>query len=139
MNKPLTMAGAVLCFLLVPLTGWAAPTPPRIAVIDVTDLHHPPQDAGDHFDLTYQSYGLPGGPERGKKCQGQRFHDDLSVQPVAVGVLGRQYLDQIQRMLEKLDLTQKPKLLLAAQWWKQAGSASTLVTGHMFPRHGAGI
>jgi hypothetical protein len=86
--------------------------------------------------VLYQSYGLPGGPERGKKYHGKKFHDDVTIQPIAAGVLGRQFLDQIERMLAKLDKTQMPKLLQAAQWWKQARSATTLVTGHMFPRHG---
>lgn len=86
--------------------------------------------------VLYQSYGLPGGPERGKKYHGKRIHDDLTIQPIAAGVLGRQFLDQIGRMLAKLDNIQRPKLLQAAQWWRRAASATTLVTGHMFPRHG---
>ena len=85
--------------------------------------------------VLYQSYGLPGGLERGKKYQGKRFHDDLTVRPIATGVLGRQYLDQIERMLANID-NQTPKILQAAKWWGQVGSATTLVTGHMFPRHG---
>ncbi len=87
--------------------------------------------------VLYQSYGLPGGPERGKKYQGKKFHDDLRVKPIASGVLGREYLDQIQRMLAKINETQMPKILQAARWWSQVpkGSATTLVTGHMFPRH----
>ena len=86
--------------------------------------------------VLYQSYGLPGGPERGTKYKGKRCHDDLTVKPIATGVLGRQYLDQIERMLAKIDTTQIPKIFQAAQWWGQAKSATTLVTGHMFPRHG---
>jgi hypothetical protein len=86
--------------------------------------------------VLYQSYGLPGGPERGKKYHGKRFHDDLTIKPITAGVLGRQLLDQIERMLAKIDKTPKPNLLQAAQWWRQARSATTLVTGHMFPRHG---
>ena len=86
--------------------------------------------------VLYQSYGLPGGPERAKKYQGKRVHDDLIIQPVGAGVLGGQFLDQVERMLAKLEQTQRPKLLQAARWWKQAGSATALVTGHMFPRHG---
>ena len=87
--------------------------------------------------VLYQSYGLPGGPERGKKYQGKRFHDDLSVKPIAPGVLGREYLDQIQRMLTKINATQMPKILQAAKWWSEVptASATTLFTGHMFPRH----
>ena len=87
--------------------------------------------------VLYQSYGLPGGPERGKKYQGKKFHDDLSVKPIAPGVLGREYLDQIQRMLAKINETQMPKILQAARWWSDVpkASATTLFTGHMFPRH----
>jgi hypothetical protein len=65
--------------------------------------------------VLYQSYGLPGGPERGKKYQGEKFHEDLSVNPIPSGVLGREYLDQIQRMLAKINETQMPKILQAAR------------------------
>jgi hypothetical protein len=58
MNKALTIAGAILSFLLVQLPSWAAPMPPRIPVIDVTDLYHPHQDVGDNFDLI-TAYALP--------------------------------------------------------------------------------
>ncbi len=86
--------------------------------------------------VLYQSYGLPGGPERGKKYHGKRVHDDLAIKAIPAGVLGRQYLDQIEQMLAKIEKTQMPNLLQAAKWWGQARSATTLVTGHMFPRHG---
>ncbi len=85
--------------------------------------------------ILYQSYGLPGGPERGKKYQGKKFHDDLIIKPIGAGVLGRQYLDAIDSMLAKLQETQMPKILKAANWWHQTNSATVLVTGHMFPRH----
>ena len=85
--------------------------------------------------VLYQTYGLPGGPARGRKYQGKRFHDDLTIKPIAAGVLGRAYLDQIEGMLAKIKSTQMPKIVQAAQWWGQASSATTLVTGHMFPRH----
>ncbi|HOY57586.1 MAG TPA: hypothetical protein PK640_05530 [Verrucomicrobiota bacterium] len=87
--------------------------------------------------VLYQSYGLPGGPERGKKYQGKRFHDDLVIQPIGPGVLGREYLSQISRMLAGIQSTQMPRIVQAAQWWRQASSNSStiLVTGHMFPRH----
>jgi len=87
--------------------------------------------------VLYQSYGLPGGPERGKKYQGKRFHEDLTIQPVGPGVLGREYLSQISRMLAGIQSTQMPRIVQAAKWWRQASSNSTtiLVTGHMFPRH----
>ena len=85
--------------------------------------------------VLYQSYGLPGGPERGQKYQGRKFHDDLTVQPIGAGVLGREYVDQIQRMLSSINETQMPKILEAARWWNQAASAMTLFTGHMFPSH----
>ncbi|MGO9201907.1 MAG: hypothetical protein ACLQM8_15370 [Limisphaerales bacterium] len=85
--------------------------------------------------VLYQSYGLPGGPERGKKYQGKRFHDDLTVKPIPAGLLGRAYLDQIERMLAKVGGAQMPKILEAAKWWGRATSATVLVTGHIFPRH----
>ena len=91
----------------------------------------------EHMPVLYQSYGLPGGPERGKKYQGKTFHDDLIIKTIAAGVLGREYRDQIQRMLTKINKTQMPKIRQAAKWWSETpkASATTLVTGHMFPRH----
>ena len=74
--------------------------------------------------VLYQSYGLPGGPERGKKYQGKRFHDDLTVKPIPAGLLGRAYLDQIERMLAKVGGAQMPKILEAAKWWGRATSAT---------------
>ena len=85
--------------------------------------------------VLYQSYGLPGGPERGKKYQGKKFHDDLTIKPIPAEVLGREYLDRIEQMLAKIGDTQMPKILQAATWWGRADSATILVTGHMFPRH----
>ncbi len=49
--------------------------------------------------VLYQSYGLPGGLERGKNYRGKRFHDDLTIKPIPAEVLGREYLDQIEGML----------------------------------------
>jgi hypothetical protein len=85
--------------------------------------------------VLYQSYGLPGGPARGKKYQGKKFHDDLSIKPLAAEALGRDYLEQLERVLGKVGDTQIRKILQAAQWWDEARSATTFVTGHMFPRH----
>jgi len=85
--------------------------------------------------VLYQSYGLPGGPERGKKYEGKKFHEDLTIKPIPAEVLGREYLRQIERMLAKIGDTQMPKILQAAKWWGPATSATILVTGHMFPIH----
>lgn len=86
--------------------------------------------------VLYQSYGLPGGYDRAKKYHGKRFHDDLSIQPIPAGVLGNEYVAQIQQMLARIRETQTPKINLAAQWWREAKSATALVTGHIFPGHG---
>lgn len=86
--------------------------------------------------VLYQSYGLPGGYERAGKYKGKRFHDDLSVKPMAAGVLANEYWDQIQHMLARIQETEIPKMDRAAGWWREAKSATALVTGHMFPAHG---
>ncbi len=85
--------------------------------------------------ILYQSYGLPGGPERGKKYQGKKFHDDITIKAVPAEVLGRDYLRQVGSMLASIHETQMPRIIQAAKWWREAGTASTLVTGHMFPSH----
>ena len=81
----------------------------------------------------YQSYGLPGGYERAKKYQSKKFHDDLTIQPIAAGVLGKEYLDQLQGMLARIQETETPKIDRAAEWWRKAKSSTAMVTGHMFP------
>lgn len=86
--------------------------------------------------VLYQSYGLPGGYERAKKYQGKRFHDDLRISPIAPGVLGNEYVEQLQGMLARIQKTEMPKMDRAAAWWRQTESATALVTGHMFPVHG---
>ena len=86
--------------------------------------------------VLYQTYSLPEGPARGRRYQGKSLHDDLTIKPMAAGVLGRAYLDQIEGMLAKIKSTQMPKIAQAAQWWGQASSATTLVTGHMFLQGG---
>jgi hypothetical protein len=83
----------------------------------------------------YQSYGLPGGIDRGKKYRGKKIHDDLTVKPVAAGVLGQLYLDQIDGSISRIQASQMAKILQAAKWWAEATSAEALVCGHMFPRH----
>jgi len=87
--------------------------------------------------VLYQSYGLPGGRERDGKYQGKRFHDDLSIQPIAAGILANEYIDQLQHMLARIQETEIPRMDRAAGWWRKAKSATALVTGHMFPaQHG---
>ncbi len=85
--------------------------------------------------VLYQSYGLPGGPERGRKYQGKKFHDDFVIAPVQAQLLGREYLDRIGQMLAKLEQTQIARIREAAACWTVASSAKILVTGHMFPQH----
>lgn len=86
--------------------------------------------------VLYQSYGLPGGRERAAKYQGKKFHNDLKIEAIAAGVLGNEYLDQIQRMLSWIQESEVPRINRAAEWWRHAKSATALVTGHMFPAHG---
>jgi len=85
--------------------------------------------------VLYQTYGLPGGRDRGSKYQGKKFHDDLTIKPIPALTLGREYLDQIERMLASIENTQMQKMLQAAKWWAQASTAETLTSGHMFPPH----
>jgi hypothetical protein len=84
----------------------------------------------------YESYGLPGGYGRAKKYKGTRFHDDLSIRPIAAGILGNDYIAQIQHMLGRIQESEMPRIDRAAELWSKAKSATALVTGHMFPAHG---
>jgi hypothetical protein len=44
-----------------------------------------------------------------------QFHDDLTVPPVAAGALGRQYIERIRYMVERLKRTELPKLRTMAE------------------------
>ncbi len=86
----------------------------------------------------YQSYGMPGGLQRGKKYQAKTFHHDMKIKPIPPKVLATAYLDFIQEKLEHLQHSQMPKLTQAGNWWKNVtknNRATTITIGHMFPRH----
>lgn len=90
----------------------------------------------------YQSYGLPGGRERGAKYAGQTFHDDMQITPIAPGVLGGAYLDRLTTILRRMSgqLRQSgagmDQLRRVAQLMQPDGPpALGLVIGHMFPGH----
>jgi hypothetical protein len=87
--------------------------------------------------ILYLSYGLPGGLERGRKYQGQRTHEDQSIRPISAGTLGQAYLGQIQSALTGIQSRQMSNLVRAAAAWRSvpASAATTLVIGHLFPRH----
>jgi hypothetical protein len=87
--------------------------------------------------VLYKSYGLPGGLERGKKYRGKKFHDDLRVNPIAPGALGKAYLDKIESILSQIIKTQMINIRKSAKWWREVpdASATCMVMGHMFPLH----
>ena len=85
--------------------------------------------------VLYQSYGVPGGKERGAKYQGQKFHHDVTIKPVPPGVLGDEYVTKIIFMLEQIQ-NETAKMTEAANWWAHATNpTTTFVVGHMFPWH----
>jgi hypothetical protein len=88
--------------------------------------------------VMYQSYGLPGGRERGARYHGQMFHSDMTVPPIASGVLGNAYLDQIERSIAAVRDENVETFPIAGAWIAETGSTDACalqVVGHMFPGH----
>lgn len=87
--------------------------------------------------VLYESYGMPNGRERDTKYQGQMFHQDMQVPGVSAQTLGNAYLDSLAQSLKKIETEQRPAILTAAQWLRQAPAdqAYCRFIGHMFPVH----
>ena len=85
--------------------------------------------------ILYQSYGIEGGRERAMKYVGKTFHNDITVKPIAPGILGNAFLDSIKAYLLSFRNSRMDKLTEAAKWWRNAGpqKSSALFIGHMFP------
>jgi hypothetical protein len=85
----------------------------------------------------YKSYHLTGGRERAAKYQGQTFHDDMTIAPVAAGVLGNQYLDRITQILLKVEHDDLDVILQTGRWIRGSDprDCGLQFVGHIFPDH----
>jgi hypothetical protein len=84
----------------------------------------------------YQSYGVPGGRDRGAKYSGKTIHDDMTIASIGAGVLAGAYLDAIERSILALRDSAGPVLTKAAAWANDAdGPVMCPTIGHMFPAH----
>jgi hypothetical protein len=85
----------------------------------------------------YKSYHLPGGRERAAKYNGQVFHDDMTIAPVAAGVLGNEYLDRITKMLSKVEHDDLDEIRQTGRWIGASHSqdCGLQFVGHIFPDH----
>ncbi len=70
-----------------------------------------------HRDLDYRR-------QWHRRYRGRRFHDDVRVEPIAPGVLGRQYLDAIDLMLRDIGTASWPAIARTSR-----RAASTIVDG----------
>ncbi len=86
--------------------------------------------------VLYQSYGMPGGRERGKKYQGKKFHDDMTIESVKPGLFGKAYLDAIGEYVGKIRANETKKIARSADEMKTSRKTQLpliLAMGHMFP------
>jgi uncharacterized phosphosugar-binding protein len=85
----------------------------------------------------FQSVMVPGARERNAKYLPTPFHTDLKVDPVAPGVLGRQYLAALRQEITGLQKTQRNALRAAGAKVAQARAAGhtayAVLVGHYPP------
>lgn len=60
--------------------------------------------------VMYQSYMVPEGKDWANKYSGKQFHDDLTIEPIAPGVLGKAFLNQIRENVRLFDTRQSANL-----------------------------
>jgi len=85
--------------------------------------------------VLYQSYGVPGGRERGAKYASQVFHQDMQIAPVAAGELARQYVKAIDVSLQQIEQEESLNLARAASWVSETSPNRTVfqAEGHIWP------
>jgi len=84
----------------------------------------------------YESYGMPNGRKWGTKYSGKTIQDDVTVEPIAAGEMGNQYLDYVQNCIHQIRSSAQPIFTKAGEQWRDAGSDAYCATiGHMFPSH----
>lgn len=80
--------------------------------------------------------------KRYNKYKDTRFHEDIKVEPIAAGVLGKEYLKQLGAILRDVGTAEWPHLVnasnRAANAWKDGGIAYLYAMGHYPPYHHAG-
>jgi hypothetical protein len=84
----------------------------------------------------FKSYHLADGVEWAHRNRGQMFHSDIKVSPIAPGVLGAQYLDQIQQIIDGIK-SESSHIRQAAQWLRaaQSNNPDLYVMAHIYPQH----
>ncbi len=90
----------------------------------------------NRMPIFYQSVVRPGGRERNRPYAGKTFHDDVAIDPIGAGVLGRKYLAEIRACLTVVG-SQHEKMAQVARWWREdtPDPALVLALGHLFPSH----
>ncbi|HEX7010575.1 MAG TPA: hypothetical protein VF184_11365 [Phycisphaeraceae bacterium] len=86
----------------------------------------------------YQSIMVPGARERNAALKGKRFQDDVTVEPIDAGVLGRAYLAHLRELVERIGRESWPALAQAAkrasQTLNEGGRVFVRAGGH-YPVH----
>ncbi len=87
--------------------------------------------------VVLESYGLPGGRERGEKYKDQMFHSDMTIRPIDAGMLGSSYVNQLALYLSAIRGDSSADLAGVAMHLRQATAAHSALQAmaHMFPAH----
>ncbi len=89
--------------------------------------------------VIFESIGAYGGYARMTQYKNGEvpFHDDKQVPPVAYGVLGNRFADNVSAMLRRVDREQRAQLERAGAWAREARAAKRQLfmysMGHLFP------
>jgi hypothetical protein len=89
--------------------------------------------------VLYQSYHLPGGPQRAARYRGRMFHDDLTVDTIPPGVLGMAYLERADMALAAMEEESLDGFRRAGGWLRDTNPdlCALQLMAHMFPEHAA--
>ena len=86
----------------------------------------------------YQSIVSPGSRERNAEVGKEKFHSDLTIEPIERGKLGKEYLDEMIEDISQIKATQMDSLReasnLAAEAIVNGKKAYAALMGHMPPR-----
>src|SRR6185436_15850636 len=88
--------------------------------------------------IVYQSYHLPGGLARAAHYGKRMFHDDLTIGSVGPGVMGKAYLDRIDRALAAMEHESLDGFACAGAWVRETDTSQRAlqIMAHLFPEHG---
>ncbi len=91
----------------------------------------------------WQSVMVDGARKRNAQYQGQQFHTNMDIQPIAAGVLGKQYLYRLRSAVARIHGDEASQIQLAARKiadvLNDGKAANIYIIGHMPPSEVGGF